>query len=122
MPARKPFWRPPPANYVIRRACNSADAAGLFGDAAHGCVRNEGVSAIEKFELLHAALLRLEAERNARVTDPLFARYALPIPLNIGTLHAGQTVCSIARHGVDASIEKCPELARGVYTLRGRRP
>ena len=29
---------------------------------------------------------------------------------------------AIARHGVEAAIEKCPELARGVYTLRGRRP
>ena len=29
---------------------------------------------------------------------------------------------SIARHGVDGAIEKCPELARGVYLLRGRLP
>lgn len=29
---------------------------------------------------------------------------------------------SIARHGVDAAIEKCPDLARGVYLLRGSRP
>jgi alanine dehydrogenase len=29
---------------------------------------------------------------------------------------------SIARHGVEAALEKCPDLARGVYTLRGRRP
>jgi acetylornithine deacetylase len=65
------------------------------GSAAHGCVRNEGVSAIEKFEILHAALIRLEAERNARVTDPLFARYALPIPLSIGTLHAGEWPSSV---------------------------
>jgi alanine dehydrogenase len=28
----------------------------------------------------------------------------------------------IAGHGVDAAIERCAELARGVYTLRGRRP
>jgi len=65
------------------------------GSAAHGCVRNEGVSAIEKFELLHGALLRLEAERNGRVTDPLFARYAMPIPLNIGTLRAGEWPSSV---------------------------
>jgi acetylornithine deacetylase len=65
------------------------------GRSAHGCVRNEGVSAIEKFELLHTALLQLEAERNARVTDPLFARYALPIPLNIGTLKAGDWPSSV---------------------------
>ena len=29
---------------------------------------------------------------------------------------------SIARHGARAAIEKCPELARGVYLLRGRTP
>ncbi|MGB7718699.1 MAG: alanine dehydrogenase, partial [Bryobacteraceae bacterium] len=29
---------------------------------------------------------------------------------------------TIARHGVEAALEKCPDLARGVYTLRGRRP
>ena len=65
------------------------------GSAAHGCVRTEGVSAIEKFELLHAALLRLEAERNGRVSDPLFARYPSPIPLNIGTLRAGEWPSSV---------------------------
>jgi alanine dehydrogenase len=27
---------------------------------------------------------------------------------------------TIARHGIDSAMEKCPELARGVYTLRGR--
>jgi alanine dehydrogenase len=31
-------------------------------------------------------------------------------------------VLTIARQGVDGALEKCPELARGVYTLRGRRP
>jgi alanine dehydrogenase len=30
-------------------------------------------------------------------------------------------VLAIAEHGVEAAIEKSPELARGVYTLRGRR-
>ncbi|HMC60741.1 MAG TPA: NAD(P)-dependent oxidoreductase, partial [Candidatus Solibacter sp.] len=29
---------------------------------------------------------------------------------------------TIARHGVDSALEKCPDLARGVFTLRGRRP
>lgn len=28
----------------------------------------------------------------------------------------------IAGHGVDAALERCADLARGVYTLRGRRP
>jgi alanine dehydrogenase len=29
---------------------------------------------------------------------------------------------SIAGYGIDAAIEKSPDLARGIYTLRGRRP
>ena len=31
-------------------------------------------------------------------------------------------VLTIAKHGVEGALEKCSELARGVYTLRGRRP
>ena len=31
-------------------------------------------------------------------------------------------VLTIAKHGVETAIGKCPELARGIYTLRGRRP
>src|ERR1019366_1337150 len=31
-------------------------------------------------------------------------------------------VLTIAKHGVEGALGKCAELARGVYTLRGRRP
>jgi len=31
-------------------------------------------------------------------------------------------VLTVAKNGVDGALEKCPDLARGVYTLRGRRP
>jgi len=31
-------------------------------------------------------------------------------------------ILTIARHGIDGALEKCPDLARGIYTLRGRRP
>lgn len=59
------------------------------GRAAHGCMRWEGVSAIGKFIPIYQALQALEQERNRWQQDPLFARYALPIPLCIGTLQAG---------------------------------
>lgn len=65
------------------------------GAAAHGCVREEGVSAIEKFIPVHAALMALERERNARARDPLYARYALPYALSIGTLRAGEWASSV---------------------------
>lgn len=67
----------------------------VHGLSAHGCVREEGVSAIEKFVPIHAALLKLEAERNAREQSPLFSRYRLPYPLSIGLLHAGNWPSSV---------------------------
>lgn len=59
------------------------------GAAAHGAVRREGVSALEKLTPIHDALMALEAERNGRVTDELFSSYELPIAISIGTVHAG---------------------------------
>jgi acetylornithine deacetylase len=65
------------------------------GVSAHGCVREEGVSAIETFRPVHDALLRLEAERNARLRQPLFDRYRLPFALSIGRLNAGDWPSSV---------------------------
>ena len=42
----------------------------IAGKTAHGAMRSEGVSAIEKFIPLHAALLRFEAQRNAGSRAP----------------------------------------------------
>ena len=66
------------------------------GLAAHGCVREEGVSAIEKFMPIYQALLVLEQEQNAAVQDPLYARYQTPYPLCIGTVQAGTWASSVA--------------------------
>ena len=66
------------------------------GLAAHGCVREEGVSAIEKFYPVYAGLMALERERNANVADPLYARYALPYALCIGKVGAGNWASSVA--------------------------
>jgi acetylornithine deacetylase len=68
----------------------------VYGLAAHGCVREEGVSAIEKFAPLHRAILELERERNERLRHPLFARYRTPYPICIGTLRAGTWASSEA--------------------------
>ena len=65
------------------------------GRSAHGCVREEGVSAIEMFRPLHEALLALEAERNARLRQPLFDRYRLPFALSIGKISAGDWPSSV---------------------------
>jgi acetylornithine deacetylase len=65
------------------------------GLAAHGCMREEGVSAIEKFFPLYQALMDLERVRNQGVQDPLFARYRLPYPICVGTARAGNWASSV---------------------------
>ncbi len=75
------------------------------GASAHGCVREEGVSAVEKFLPLFGALRALEAERCGVTSgetpvagdpgDPLFAGYRLPWPIEIGTLRAGDWASSV---------------------------
>jgi acetylornithine deacetylase len=91
----------------------------VHGLSAHGCVREEGVSALEKFMPLFAALRRLEAERcgvagagSAGVPgsmddgapaaavagdphSPLFSAYRLPWPIEVGTVRAGDWASSV---------------------------
>ena len=57
-------------------------------------MREHGVDAVEKYLLVHAALRELEARRN-RQGDPLMARYALPYPLSVGTVRAGDWASSV---------------------------
>lgn len=90
------------------------------GRSAHGCVREEGVSAVEKFVPIHAALLDLEAARNRSVKDPLYARYRLPFALSIGRVEAGNWSSSVpealvaeGRYGVAVGEE--PEEARRAF-------
>jgi acetylornithine deacetylase len=66
------------------------------GLSAHGCVREEGVSAIEKFIPIQQALLELERMRNRDATDPLYTRYRLPYALCIGRVEAGDWASSVA--------------------------
>ena len=65
------------------------------GLSAHGCVREEGVSALETFRPVHDALLALEADRNRRLRQPLFERYRLPYALSIGKVSAGDWPSSV---------------------------
>ncbi len=94
----------------------------VSGLSAHACVREEGVSAVEKSVPLLAALRRLEAERcdadvgpygsaadaspvaavspdRACVAgdphSPLFAKYRLPWPIEVGTVRAGDWASSV---------------------------
>ena len=64
------------------------------GVATHASRRTEGVSAIEKFIPLFAALHRLEARRNANPVASA-SRWPLAYPLSIGTIHAGDWASSV---------------------------
>jgi acetylornithine deacetylase len=66
------------------------------GQSAHGALRQEGVSAIEKFMPIYQAIMTLEKKRNQEYRDPLFGRYELPYPICVGTLRAGDWASSVA--------------------------
>jgi acetylornithine deacetylase len=90
------------------------------GKAAHGAMRAEGVSALEKFLPVFEAIAELERARNTRVEQPLLAEYELPYPISIGTLRAGNwassvpdELCCEGRFGV--VVGEAPEEARGVF-------
>jgi acetylornithine deacetylase len=64
------------------------------GRATHTSRRTAGVSAIEKFIPVFAALRRLEAQRN-QVKHPIMERWELPIPIELGTVAAGDWASSV---------------------------
>ncbi len=84
-----------------RRAVVAAQGGSLVfrlhveGQSAHACVRDEGVSAIERFAAIHQALIAFEARRNASINHPLYAHIANKIPINIGVIHAGSWPSSV---------------------------
>ena len=65
------------------------------GVSAHACVRDEGVSAFEKFLPFFADLQALEAERNRTLQHPLYTHIANKIPINIGVVRAGNWASTV---------------------------
>ncbi len=66
----------------------------VSGLATHGSTRTAGVSAVDAYLPLHAALAELERERNT-VRDPLLAGEPVPHTLSVGTVHAGDWASSV---------------------------
>lgn len=64
------------------------------GLAAHASRRRSGVSAIEKFLPVFAAVRALEARRN-EVAHPLMSRWDIPYPIELGTVRAGEWASSV---------------------------
>jgi len=65
------------------------------GKSAHASVRLEGVSAVEKYLDIHRSLMQLEKARNSDIKHQLLGRLALPYPLNIGRVQAGNWSSSV---------------------------
>ena len=61
----------------------------LKGLSAHACMREEGVSAVDKLPPLLSVLAALEMRRSARYDNSLFAAYGIPFPLSVGRVQAG---------------------------------
>jgi acetylornithine deacetylase len=70
------------------------------GKSAHGGTRYEGVSAIEKSVTVVQRLAELEKERNQRITDPLYEKIPIPIPINVGKIRSGDWPSSVPDEAV----------------------
>jgi acetylornithine deacetylase len=65
------------------------------GVAAHAAHRLEGVSAIDRYLPVHAALAEHERALNAEVEHPLMRALELPYPLLVGRIEAGEWSSSV---------------------------
>jgi acetylornithine deacetylase len=65
------------------------------GRSAHAAVRDEGVSALEKFLPLFEELRRLEEWRNATLSHPLYQRLRNKVPINVGLVRAGNWASTV---------------------------
>lgn len=78
----------------LRLVCAQAGAltftGRLRGKAAHAATRRDGVSAIDRYLPIHAALAEHEAHVNAAIDHPLMRELGLPYPLLVGRLRAGE--------------------------------
>jgi acetylornithine deacetylase len=64
------------------------------GHAAHAAMRDRGVSAVEKFALVHCGLQQFEEERQ-KDADPRFRGARYPYGLSIGRIRAGDWASSV---------------------------
>lgn len=110
---------PTSGNLVVANAGALTFELRVAGRATHGSSRLAGHSALDAFLPVYAALLELERERNAR-PDPLFDGNALPYPISIGTLRAGDWASSVPdlllAHGrLGVFLDEPPGVARAAF-------
>ena len=66
----------------------------IHGLASHASRRTAGISAVDKFWPIFAALRRLEASRNHE-PDPLMSRWDIAYPIEVGQVSAGDWSSSV---------------------------
>jgi acetylornithine deacetylase len=85
----------PTANAVVTASAGALTfRLEVPGHAAHGAIRDRGVSAVEMFGVVHAGLREFEAERQ-QDADPRFAGVRFPYGLSIGRVQAGDWASSV---------------------------
>lgn len=72
----------------------------VSGKAAHGAMRQHGVSAIELFSKVHAAILGLERARHGLAGTDLYDDPDYVAPVSIGTIHGGEWHSTVAEQVV----------------------
>ena len=95
-------------------------AGEIRGRGAHGALRLEGLSAIDRYVRVHTALQRHEDEINAAVEHPLMREHDLPYPVSVGRVEAGRWSSQVpdllrfeGRLGVPIGVT--PEQARAAF-------
>jgi acetylornithine deacetylase len=67
----------------------------VSGRSAHAAVRDEGVSALEKFLPIFEELRKLEEERNVTLRHPLYEHLQNKVPINVGVVRAGNWASTV---------------------------
>ncbi len=67
----------------------------LAGRSAHAAVRDEGVSALEKFIPIFEDLRELERERNGGLSHPLYDGVQNKVPINVGVVRVGNWASTV---------------------------
>jgi acetylornithine deacetylase len=67
----------------------------VSGRSAHAAVRDEGVSALEKFLPIFEDLRSFEVERNATLSHPLYEGLRNKAPVNVGVVRAGNWASTV---------------------------
>lgn len=86
---------PTELNIVVAQGGSLVFRIHVSGKSAHGAARDEGVSALDCFLPIYAALNAFEAERNRTLDHPLYTEIANKIPINVGVIQSGSWPSSV---------------------------